>query len=185
MTSATAFAAQSTPGGLVSFAVTNPGDTLTIGSPLVESAAMFDGSAVPPVTPTLTNATTAVGGGTFAATGNYSYVITAVGPNGESIPSNERTVNVSATTRHVNLTWTSLGAGYTYNVYRTGVAGSYSSPALLNATPLAAGTTTYTDFGAAANPGAPPMSLAAGLVKIGPGTLTLTQNDTYHGTTYV
>ncbi|MSQ93475.1 MAG: hypothetical protein EXR98_02840, partial [Gemmataceae bacterium] len=258
LTSVPRFSPQSTPIGVVSVAVTNPGDTLTIDSPVVEAQAQMLGSTTkngtvtdaanttpisitstahgladgqqvritgvggngnangtftitvmgpntfalngvngsgnytsggtwtllsPAGSPTLDTPTTALGSGVWAATGTYRYVVTAIGPNGEGVPSNEQSINVASATRHVTLTWTSLGAGFTYNVYRATIAGVYTTSSRVNSTPIAAAT--FQDNGTATIAGAPPVTLASGLVKIGTGNLILAQDNTYHGTTYV
>lgn len=184
LTSVPRFSPQSMPVGVVSFAVANADDTLKIDSPIIEAPAMMQGVlAAPPGSPTFNSATSVATGGSWASTGTYRWVITAIGPNGESIPSNERSATVSPTTDRVNLAWTSLGAGFTYNVYRATVAGVYTAFSRVNAAPIAG--TTFTDTGTATLAGAPPMTMASGVVKIGDGTLIFAQDNAYRGTTYV
>ena len=128
--------------------------------------------------PILLRATAGSSGGALAA-GTYYYEVTAVGASGESLLSNQLSVAV-ATNQQVALTWSSVPNATSYNVYRSTVAGVYSSSSVLAHTPYTSLADTGPTFAQT-----PPLTLASGLSKIGAGTLTLGQNDTYRGTTYV
>ncbi len=211
LTSAPAYGVQSTvtgnstPTGTVAIGVTNPGDTLTIASPIGEAPAMLEGVAMngagastaaatiasspaQPSAPTLTGAGSGFGTAPLLA-GNYYYVVTAVVNNGfgssESAPGNQQVINVTAGS-DVLVTWSPVtvpaGSTVTYNVYRSNVAFTFASPSLVAAGIVG---TTYTDTGTAALPGTPPLTLASGLTKVGAGILSLDQNDTYRGSTFV
>lgn len=50
--------------------------------------------------------------------GTYYYAVTAIGPNGETIASNEVTVTLSGAASRVDLSWTAFAGATQYNVYR-------------------------------------------------------------------
>lgn len=97
------------------------------------------------VTPGPTNlaATPSGTGGTIPA-GTYYYRVTAVGPTGETVGSNEVTVVLSGATSSVALTWAAVPGATAYKIYR----GTLIDAEVLLASPGGTGTA-YTDTGAA------------------------------------
>ena len=65
-------------------------------------------------------------GGQFVA-GTYYYVVTAVGPGGESLPSNEQSVTVG-NSDEVTVSWTPVPGATSYRVYRSTAPGTYTTP---------------------------------------------------------
>ena len=61
----------------------------------------------------------------------YYYEVTAVFPTGESDPGNQQSVTTTASQQQINLTWAAIPSAVSYNIYRTNVAGQYSSVSLL------------------------------------------------------
>lgn len=99
---------------------------------------------------------TALGtGGVFAAIGTFGYKITATNASGESGPSSEITITLTATTQTVVLTWTQTPLATGYKIYRTATPGTYTTPTLI-ATIGSGATVTFTDTGAGAATGVPP-----------------------------
>lgn len=93
--------------------------------------------------PVTTGGTTATTGGTLPA-GTHSYRVTAVNANGESSPSPARAIATTGATSTATVTWGAVSGATAYRVYgRTA-----GSEGLLGE--VAAGTTTFTDTGAAA-----------------------------------
>lgn len=185
---APAFSPQSTPSGTVTVNIVDQTDTLTIGSPINEAPAMLQsGPAAPPAVPTL-NAATLSGSGSSFSSGTYYYEITAVSAAGvETAPSNQIAVSVPAG-EDVNLSWARVTGAASYNIYRTTVSGDYESPALVASVPALAPpgpAQMYSDTGTATQAYVPAYSLGSGLVKIGSGTLALTQSGGDHGSTYI
>lgn len=98
-------------------------------------------------------ATVTTGGAIPDAT-TYYYQITAIGPRGESIGSNQQQILTTADNQAVILTWRPVAGATQYNVYRSTNPVPFASPALV-ATVNSGSATTYTDLGAATTPGAP------------------------------
>lgn len=93
-------------------------------------------------------------GGTFSATGTYGFKIAALNAAGESGPSSEITVTITATTQTIVLTWVQTPGATGYKIFRTAIPGTYTTPTLL--TTIGAGATiTFTDTGAAVSAGVP------------------------------
>lgn len=114
-------------------------DPVTLSSPWT-----FAGSATAPGS-----------GGTFGAVGTYGYKITALNAAGESGPSSEITVTITAVTQTIVLTWVQTPGATGYKLYRTAVPGTYTTPTLL--TTIGSGATvTFTDTGAGLSVGVPP-----------------------------
>jgi len=92
-------------------------------------------------------------GGVWGATGTRFYRVAAVDATGAIIAASlEASVNVDNTTKTVTISWVAGPFGTAaYRVYRTVLAGSYISPALI-ATVSAPGTN-FVDIGSAATPG--------------------------------
>ncbi|MGB0093456.1 MAG: hypothetical protein WBP81_13135, partial [Solirubrobacteraceae bacterium] len=109
-----------------------------------------------PATPVIASGTPSGSGGAFPSTGNYRYKVTALGAFGETLPSNEVTVAVAATTQIVTLVINPLAGASGYNVYRTVSAGAINTELLLaastNVAPIVAsdGTVSIIDVGPAA-----------------------------------
>ncbi|HVX12329.1 MAG TPA: DUF4214 domain-containing protein [Pirellulales bacterium] len=70
---------------------------------------------LPPPVQTAPSASTT--GGTLAA-GTYYYVLTAVGPNGETAASGEVSITVTGATSSVTLNWNSVAGATGYKIYR-------------------------------------------------------------------
>jgi len=101
------------------------------------------------------SATAPGSGGTFAAIGTYGFKITALNATGESGPSSEITVTITATTQTIVLTWTQTPGATGYKIYLTATPGTYVSPALL--TTIGSGATvTFTVTNGTVGAGAPP-----------------------------
>lgn len=82
------------------------------------------GPALPP--PNLTSAVGSGTGGTIPA-GTYFYVVTATGPLGESLKSNEMSVILTGTTSSVTLGWTGSPLATGFKVWRGTATGVYSA----------------------------------------------------------
>src|SRR5512147_939090 len=124
-----------------------------------------DGSATSAGAPSTDNRTAGWGltatlnapgtGGVWGATGNEYWRVVAyqdLAGTLELANSFEATVNVDNVTKSVTLTWAAVAAALLFKVFRSTVSGTYASPALVAT--LAAGSTTYTDLGAALSAGA-------------------------------
>lgn len=103
-------------------------------------------------------------GGTLPA-GLYYYLVTAIGPNGETIASNEVTVTLSGATSSVALGWTVFGGATAYRIYR-GSAQGYET---LLASPAGTGVT-YTDTGAGSLTATPVPTNSVGITAATPGS---------------
>jgi len=100
------------------------------------------------------SATAPGSGGTFGAIGTYGFKITALNAAGESGPSSEITVAITATTQTIVLTWVQTPGATGYKIFRTATPGTYTTPTLL--TTIGAGATvTFTDTGGAVSAGVP------------------------------
>jgi uncharacterized phage protein gp47/JayE len=93
--------------------------------------------------PTNLTATPSGSGGVIPA-GTYYYRVTAIGPNGETIASNEVTVTLTGTTSSVALNWDDYPGATDYRVYRSSTP---DNEALMHV--LGSSTSAYTDTGAA------------------------------------
>lgn len=151
-TAGAASAAQSTADGAVVLAETttlskSAAYTLT-GQNLVVLA-----DATGQLPPTNLAGTPSASGGTFSGPARQFYMVTATGPNGESVGSNEAQVIVT-TNGSVVLTWTAAAGATGYKVYRTTTPNSQRSGSTLIAT--LGNVTTYTDTNASAGSGSVP-----------------------------
>ena len=136
LTSVTGFSPQSTPAGVVAINVLNSSDTLTINSSIGEAAAeqsFNDNSSTAPTgAPQLVSAVSSAGG-SFGVAGQYWYVVTAVGPGGESLYSNQTGISV-AVGQKVTLTWDAVPNATSYRVYRSLNAFVYTPSSLVTQT---------------------------------------------------
>lgn len=105
-------------------------------------------------------ATRRQGSGHFSAPATYSYVVTAKNANGETLQSTEVAVQVLALTDSVALAWSKASGATGYNIYRSTIAGTYNSPALLATVPGVQ----FIDSGNATAVGAPPSTNTTGKV---------------------
>lgn len=109
----------------------------------------------PPATqpPVQLPASTSTTGGTgLAASTTYFYVITAIGPSGESLRSNERSVTTGTGTTNSNtLSWEAVNGATGYRIYRGTAAGAQNVYYAVGAV------TGFTDTGAASAAGSPPV----------------------------
>ena len=94
-------------------------------------------------------AATAGTGGTLAAA-TYFYVVTAIGPAGESFKSNEQSVAATGATSSNTISWSAVPGATGYRVYRGTAAGAESVYYAVGAV------TTFLDTGAANTVGTPP-----------------------------
>jgi hypothetical protein len=93
-------------------------------------------------------------GGVWTSLGTKGFKITWLSALGESLGSDEVTINVDVATKKVILTWNAPPALATgAKVYRTDTPGTYTSPALRITLGI---TNTFTDDGSALSAGAPP-----------------------------
>lgn len=123
-----------------------------LGSPAIagtQALSLFTTAAPVQKAPTLGT------GGTIASGVTFYYQITAIGPQGESIGSNEQTITTTAANQRVNLFWTGVNGATGYKVYRSTSPGPFGSTSLL-ATIASAATVSYSDTGTAVSAGAPP-----------------------------
>jgi len=101
----------------------------------------------------LLSAVLAGAGGVWSGTGNKFWTLVAFDSTGVVISvSTEAVFNVTDTTKKVTLSWANVPAAASYTLYRSTTSGSYPSPSIV--TTLTAGTTTFTDSGAATTVGA-------------------------------
>src|SRR5262249_24282499 len=134
-----------------------------------QALSIFTTPAPTQKTPTLIAGSSRIASGT-----SYSYVITAVGPQGESIESNEQTIATTAANQRISLSWTGVAGATSYRIYRTTVPGSYGATSLLT-TIASAAMVTYTDTGTAVSAGTPPVlkfTLSFGNATTAPITYT-------------
>lgn len=145
----------STPGTFVS-----PALLTTIGSgatvTFTDTGAAV-GAGAPPISNTTSgwNLSPSVigGGGVWASPQTVFYTVVGLDATGVILSQTfEATAVITVITQSVTLTWVNNPNAVTYSVYRTTVSGNYVSPAL-RVSGLAAGTTTFTDNGAALSPG--------------------------------
>ncbi|MSQ93232.1 MAG: hypothetical protein EXR98_01605 [Gemmataceae bacterium] len=99
------------------------------------------------------NAPSLQAGGALAVGTTYYYVITAITPSGESVPSNEQSRTPTAGNRTVGLSWNAVVGATGYRVFRSTTPDVYTD-ALLTTINTGA-TTTFTDAGAAVGAGTP------------------------------
>jgi autotransporter-associated beta strand protein len=94
----------------------------------------------------------------LVASTTYYYVITATGPVGQSMPSNEESITIPSTAANlypeVVLSWNPVAGATGYDIYRSTTSGSYTNQLL--ATITGGSVKTYTDTGAAVGFGTPP-----------------------------
>jgi len=114
--------------------------------------------------PVSLTATPSATGGTLPP-GVYYYVVTAIGPDGETIASNEVSVTLSGATSSVALAWSAYAGATGYNIYRGGTALAET----LLASPAGTGTT-YTDTGASAQTATPAPTNSVGITAQVPGS---------------
>jgi hypothetical protein len=119
---------------------------LLSGSTLVTT-----GITTAPVANTPSTATT---GGTLTA-GTYYYKVTAIGPDAESLPSNEVSQVTTGSTSTVTVTWGAVTGATGYRIYRGTAAGLQTVYYVVGVV------TTFTDTGAAATTGTPPTTNVA------------------------
>lgn len=97
-----------------------------------------------------------VAGGSLTVATTYFYVVTAVGPDNETLQSNQTNETPSGSNKKVNLTWGAVPRAVNYRVYRSTTSGTYDTPCLLGATDLLS----FVDTGDIdLQAGAPPTSL--------------------------
>jgi hypothetical protein len=120
-------------------------DTVTLSKPYGVAAALSAAGA----------------GGVWGSTGLKYYRVTALNANGETIGSDELSVNVDVTTKKVTLTWTELVGASGYKVYRSDASGSYGASSL-RATVSGQATTTYVDDGGSLSSGTLPAANTTG-----------------------
>lgn len=120
----------------------------------------FTSTALP--APYVTKIEEVTGTSAFVDGTTYYYVVTALktlnntGPiTGETVASNEVSIESSGTTKSVKLTWQSVPSAESYRIYRSVVAGDYTGSHLL-ATVSGEFTNTYTDVLGALSAGSPP-----------------------------
>lgn len=118
--------------------------------------------------PVLGAPTTATTGGTLAA-GTYYYVVTAIGPAGETVRSNEVSQVTTGTTSTVSLTWGAVTGATKYRVYRGTATGVVQLVTTLG------NVTAYTDTGTATTATTPPVAPDPTNGRI---TVTLSDEDT-------
>lgn len=93
-------------------------------------------------------------GGIWGTTGIRGWVLTALNANGETIASDEVTINIDDVTRKATLTWTLTPGATGYRIYRTTTPGTYVTPAFR--TQIGSGAVvTFVDDGTADSAGAP------------------------------
>ncbi|MBU6231816.1 hypothetical protein KGP36_04045 [Patescibacteria group bacterium] len=180
--------------GTITFTTENTGpgpntynDTILINSGSSSVTSVTDLRPLPEVTPdrsfgialpapTNGAASTSAGGGGWGATGNYYYKVTAGDGTGETVGSVEFSVNVSATTQTVNLSWNPVSGATQYTVYRTTSSGVYGTATLvktLTGTATAGTSITTSDTGTATTAGFPPATTNAyGTIFPAPGAST-------------
>jgi hypothetical protein len=114
--------------------------------------------------PTILSIAPAAGAGSLAA-GTWYYKVSAVlgagdpdNPNGETLPSDEEILTLSASQTAIDLSWSAVPGAVGYRVYRTKMTNAVSQQEFLIASPTG---TSYTDMGATATnePPLPPGSL--------------------------
>jgi hypothetical protein len=102
--------------------------------------------------------TTLGSGGSWGATGQRGYRVTALNATGETIGSLEVVTNVAATTERKQLDWTAVTGATSYKVYRTDTPGTYPASSLV----ATEATNQYIDAGGAAAAGTPPAANTTG-----------------------
>jgi hypothetical protein len=112
-----------------------------------------------PGTPAPLMAPPLLGSGGNLTTGmTYYYVVTAVGPAGESVPSAQVLVTPVVGSKSVALYWSPVSMATAYNVYRTTTRNVYGPTSLLGVVT----TTSFGDSGSATVAGTPPAGLLTG-----------------------
>lgn len=118
--------------------------------------------------PAKPTATVSLTGGNIAD-GTYYYVVTCFGPAGsettKSVESNAVVVSGGGGHASITLNWNAPAGASGYNVYRTTVSGTYTTPSMV--TPASTGqllVSTYVDILATLNAGAPPASTTQPLI---------------------
>jgi len=106
------------------------------------------------VIPPTMGAPSQAAGGSFAA-GNTFWVLTAKNADGESIKSNEVTLNMVLNNK-ATLSWSAIPGATGYNLYRSLVSGVYGATSKVNVSIGAV--TTIDDPGAALVAGTPPLT---------------------------
>ena len=135
--------------------ITNPKMEVRAGA--ATNTAVLYTSETPPSAPTLTLGTTGASGG-VATAGAYFWKVTAVGPTGETLGSNEVTATLAANGNQA-LSWTAVANSTGYNVYRSTTTGGESGATALVA--KLGNVTAYTDLGAATSSGGAPTTAPA------------------------
>lgn len=176
-------------------ALISPGATsITLGGspPAVAAGTQIFIPSAPlasPAGPAFSGASTS--GGFLLGGTTYYYEITAVGPNGETLPGTETSYAVPAgtNTNQITLTWTASAGAVGYKVYRGTVANGELLLATLNPTT----STTYVDNTNTVPAGTPPVTDGSGkgeyatitaAAAAGAGSWTLTDQLLYtHPTT--
>ena len=87
----------------------------------------------------------------------YFYVVTALGANGESVPSNEQPATGIGFEEQIVVAWNAVAGATGYKIYRSLTSGNYGTPSLLATVP--AGTVSYDDIGNATTAGTPPVQM--------------------------
>lgn len=100
-------------------------------------------------------------GGVWGTTGTRGWVVTATNATGETVRSDEVTVNVDNTTKRVTVSWKQVTGATGYKVYRTATPGTYAANNL-RATIGSGATISYVDDGSATGAGVPPGSNTTG-----------------------
>ena len=119
-----------------------------IGTPPVGKYLQVPSLNVPTTAPTI--------GANFVGGTTYYYVVTATGPTGETIASNEQSV-VPAAGDTVALTWNAIAGATGYNVYRSTTSGFYGNALVTSITSGA--TTSFIDYGPVQTVSAPVMNI--------------------------
>jgi hypothetical protein len=101
------------------------------------------------------------GGGAFAGTGTFGYVVVAKKSTGRTIASTEVTATVTVVTQTVTVNWIAVTGATGYLVYRTATPGTYGATTLI--ADIGSGATiTFADTGAAATSGTPSLENTTG-----------------------
>ena len=112
------------------------------------------------------NIPTGTTGGTLTVGTTYYYVITAKLGNGtQSVMSNQEFYTPAGSNTTAQLSWAAVPNATGYDVYRSTVSGSFSSPALVATVAPGTGTITFGDTGIAASAGSPPVSTPPGIAN--------------------
>ncbi|MBM3994532.1 MAG: hypothetical protein FJ303_10335, partial [Planctomycetes bacterium] len=127
--------------------------------------------------PTLVTSALSASAGTLSAGTTYYYVVTAVGPYGESIASSQTSFTTSAPSQAIDLSWHVVDGATGYYVYRSTTSGSFGE----RLAPITSGTTTsFTDTGTAGTSNSPPVLQFTISIRNGGNTYT-TGPITYTG----